>query len=606
MKYLVYFIALIMLIYIELPGQKSDNPDSLMQVYHKQADDSNKVNTLHHLFNAYLYNDIKKAKLYADKELDLAKQISDVISLAKALYDQGVYFNNIDRVDSASFYYNKAMDIYKKAGSLSDQATVNYALSILEYENGNYSKALQLLDSNIVYYGTVAFDSVYLGASYQTKSMVYSQMGNYRIALINALRAVHILEKTDNQIRLADCYNQLAATESYLGHFQENIGYNQKALKIYLQNNDKYYAAQALNDIGNSSFYLEKYNLSIDYLNRSLALSKEIRSEDLQATSLTNLGKTYAALKQFKMAERELQESLQLLEKNQSNFKIVEALNQLGRVATQTGALNKAITYFNRSISLADSLGAKNALQDAYEGRSQALEAKGDFRGALRDHQQFMEVHDSIFNTTKSQQIEELRTIYKTEKKEQEIALQKKEIDLLEEKGRVSNLQKSLLGSAMVVLLLILVGSIYAYRQRNRRHLLEKEKMDAELVYKKNELTSHALNLARKNQTLEDLKQKAQTLKDQNQGAQGYQQLIRTINSDLNDDKIWDNFARQFEAVHPEFNATIANKYTEITPHELRLMSLVKMNLSTKEIASLLNISVPGVKKSPATSKEEK
>jgi tetratricopeptide (TPR) repeat protein/DNA-binding CsgD family transcriptional regulator len=490
-----------------------------------------------------------------------------------------------------------AQDIFKRIGSVFDEARVNYGLSILEYEKGNYSKALQLLDANIVLYGSVIIDSVRLGASYQTKAQVYSRMGDYRIAMTNALKAVQILEKTNNQLRLADCYNQLAATEAYLNHFQACIDHNQKALTIYLEHNDKLFASQALNDMGNASFYLKNYDQAVDNLNRSLALSREIRSENLQATSLTNLGKTYAARKEFKLAYRELQESLRLLEKNQSSFKIVETLNELGRVSTRTGALNQAIIFFNRSVALADSLGAKNALQNAYEGRSQALEAKGDFRNALRDHQQFVTLHDSIFNATKSQQIEELRTIYDTEKKEQEIALQKKEIDLLEEKARLTQLQKSLLGSGMGSLLLILGFAIYSYRQRTKRHILEKEKLDAELTYKKKELTSHALNLARKNQTLEDLKQRAQALKEKDQGAQGYQQLIRTINADLQDDKIWENFARQFEAVHPGFNATIAQKYQEITPNELRMMALVKMNLSTKEIASLLNISIPGVKK---------
>lgn len=66
----------------------------------------------------------------------------------------------------------------------------------------------------------------------------------------------------------------------------------------------------------------------------------------------------------------------------------------------------------------------------------------GDFKNAYEDHQQYVILHDSIFDTNKSEQIEELRTIYDTEKKEQQIAQQETEIALFEERERVSKLQK--------------------------------------------------------------------------------------------------------------------------------------------------------------------
>ena len=121
--------------------------------------------------------------------------------------------------------------------------------------------------------------------------------------------------------------------------------------------------------------------------------------------------------------------------------------------------------------------------------------------------------------------------------------------------------------------------------------------MAAELAFKKKELTTKALHLAKKNETLENLKQKAKELQDKEASNNGYQQLITSINFDLQDDNNWDNFARYFEEVHKDFNSNVAKKYPEITPNELRLMALLKMNLSSKEIANILNISIPGIKK---------
>ena len=117
------------------------------------------------------------------------------------------------------------------------------------------------------------------------------------------------------------------------------------------------------------------------------------------------------------------------------------------------------------------------------------------------------------------------------------------------------------------------------------------------MAFKKKELTTHALHLAKKNEVLEGLKQKAKELKTNEASNNGYQQLIRTINFDLQDDNNWENFSRYFEQVHKDFNSNVKSKYPEVTSNELRLMALLKMNLTSKEIANNLKISPEGIKK---------
>ncbi len=102
--------------------------------------------------------------------------------------------------------------------------------------------------------------------------------------------------------------------------------------------------------------------------------------------------------------------------------------------------------------------------------------------------------------------------------------------------------------------------------------------------------------MAKKNEVLESVKQKAKALRAK-EDASGYQELIKTINFDQQDDKNWESFTQYFEQVHKDFAVTVQNKYPEVTKNELRFMALIKMNMSSKEIASILNISNDGVKK---------
>ncbi|MEM9868949.1 MAG: hypothetical protein AAF765_14740 [Bacteroidota bacterium] len=104
------------------------------------------------------------------------------------------------------------------------------------------------------------------------------------------------------------------------------------------------------------------------------------------------------------------------------------------------------------------------------------------------------------------------------------------------------------------------------------------------------------MHLAKKNEVLENVKEKAKALKHK-EGVSGYQELIKTINFDQQDDKNWESFTQYFEQVHKNFASNVKNKYPEVTKNELRFMVLLKMNMSSKEIATILNISTDGIKK---------
>jgi len=130
-----------------------------------------------------------------------------------------------------------------------------------------------------------------------------------------------------------------------------------------------------------------------------------------------------------------------------------------------------------------------------------------------------------------------------------------------------------------------------------KKNKLLHERLSKDIEFKTKELTTHALHLAKKNEVLTDLKDKAKALKAGANADPGYQMLIQTINFDLQDDNNWENFSRYFEEVHKDFNKNAQQKYPAITTNDLRLMALLKMNLSSKEIANILNISSDGIKK---------
>ncbi len=70
------------------------------------------------------------------------------------------------------------------------------------------------------------------------------------------------------------------------------------------------------------------------------------------------------------------------------------------------------------------------------------------------------------------------------------------------------------------------------------------------------------------------------------------EELIKEVDDNFNLDEQWELFQRHFEAVHPGFFSRLGKEYPNLTHNELKLCAYLRINLSSKEIAQILNISV--------------
>ncbi|MDT7829558.1 tetratricopeptide repeat protein [Pricia sp. S334] len=578
--------------------------DSLIEITNKRPDDSLKVAGYGTLYEQLMFRDPDMSFIYAKKEYALSKKIGYKPGIAAGQLHFADYFKDRGKIDSARYYYLQSIQGYTALNSTIGILFVNHSLASFEKSLGNYDSALALVNRNIEIYKNR--DTVFtqhggafnlIGAEYELLGGIHQEMGNYRIALKETLNALKFFEEEKDTLRQADALMQIGALERNLENFESALTHTKKAYHIYGNFEDKQYKCYAANGIGDTYLNLGKPEEALNYFEDALKLSQEIKNRDIEGNSLVNLGMANSAIGKINRAIDFFLKGLTIHEELGYQKVISMDLNGLAEAQTKAGNFKAALDNLSRSISIAKEIGAKDNLSEAYSLRYAVNKSLGSLEDALADHEMFKAVNDSIFNTTKSQQIQELRTIYETEKKEQQIALQENEIVLLEEKQRAATLQNTLLIVGIIAILSLFGLLYYGIRQKMKRNKVEKEKVDAELAFKKKELTTHALNLARKNETLENLKLKAQEFKEKENTRAGYNQLIRSINFDLQDDNNWQNFSRYFEEVHKNFNRNVKTKYPKVTSNELRLLALLKMNLSSKEIASILNISAEGIKK---------
>ena len=127
---------------------------------------------------------------------------------------------------------------------------------------------------------------------------------------------------------------------------------------------------------------------------------------------------------------------------------------------------------------------------------------------------------------------------------------------------------------------------------------LEKERLQDEVRHKTSELASTTMHLVQKNQLLIKLKTELEHLTKKTENPEvrpELKKLVRLLESDIRLDDDWEQFSHHFDQVHSEFVSRLIEKYPQLTPNDHRLCAYLRMNLSSKEIAPLMNISVRGV-----------
>ena len=142
-------------------------------------------------------------------------------------------------------------------------------------------------------------------------------------------------------------------------------------------------------------------------------------------------------------------------------------------------------------------------------------------------------------------------------------------------------------------------------RIRQEQYDLEKEieklkndKLQIKILAKDKELVNNSLQVVKKNKILNGIIHKLKEIDvealDDSTKFQ-VSKLNKSIVKEVNTDKSWKDLEKHIKNVHFEFLKRLKEKYPTISPRELDLSTYLLMNMSTKEIAEIMNISTGGV-----------
>ncbi len=509
--------------------------------------------------------------------------------IALYYFNAGDSCRRTENFEEALQNYFKASEIYKNNHLFLKSAVVLNRIGKVYRLEGNYEKALK--------YDIESLKSVESTADSKNKALYLNNIGidYYRIndfekALDFLTESLTMRKNISDSLGTADSYNNLAMVYDDIGKRDKALDYYHKALGYYQQIDEPDGVAAVYNNIAGVYYQKNEPDKVLEFALKSLGIRKKMKNKRNIAFNMINIGSLY---------------------RTQGNY-------------------DSAISFVKQGIELAKEVGALPQIRDGYNSLAKTYALSSNYKEAYKYHKLFKEVNDSIFREKSTRAIAEMQTKYETEKKVKENEFLKRDVEtkktlqkylfaiifglvimsviiyyffrlkskslkqskkLLEQETELYRLEKAEKESQKRYL----ESKIFAEKQINR---LQKEKYEAEIEMKNNQLVNSTLCIVNKNEVLHQIKDKIKQKREEiDKGKEISYELIRFINNNIDRDQGWKKFRLKFEEIHPGFFRKLTEKYPGLSENFIRLCSYIRINLTTNEIAQLMNISIESVKK---------
>ena len=518
--------------------------------------------------------------------------------------------------DSALAYAKVALRLAQYRSLPRPQAQALECIGWVHFLHGDYPGSLSIYERALTVARAVHFERecAILNADI---GQVLQEEGAFPEALENDLQALHYYSRVRDSTRLAYSISSVASVEFSQHHYQQALTYYHQSIRLLQQRHDQNGLNSSYQGLALVYADLGQFEQAETYFRRGLASFHQQHDRTNEAIALNNLGDIYSKQKHYPQARSYFEQALRLATGNQDESMIAVCFAGLAQVCFDQAQYGPAEGYARRSLALAERIKAQPVAQAACLVLAEALAARQQYQPALAFFKRGKGLEDSIYGLKHIAQIEALRNQYQHYRREQEEVAHRDRIRQLMHEQRISHLTLLLLGGvALSLLLLSWLGwrQYQATRQRDEAQQLARQaderveqllsaarlqEAEYELGQKNRKLTSLALAAMQKGEFLHEVKERLEVIA---RGAdeevrQHLGRLRRSIEQNGSSTKEWEQFRVIFEEVHPTFFAQLQQQFPDVTPNELRLAALLRLNFSSKAMAGLLGISEESVKK---------
>ena len=434
--------------------------------------------TLYFAFTIFSFAQTSKLDSLKSRLLFAKSDSSKVMILKDISWE---YLNNRNDGNLAKAYIDSVYILSQKADLDWGVSLANYQYCVYHRQKGNYSKALEHIESYLNFTQTKNDENAYANGLYQ-KAIILDDKGSHEEALKIYYSILKIYEKKNDSFSIGTTLNSLAEILKKTGKIDEALTSYNKALSIFEGLNEKIEMANCNYNLGETYMELKDYNKALSYLNKALNLDMELKSDWGMAYDYASLGKVANFKGDHNQALTYHLKALELRKKLNQQRELALSYNEIGKTYLMLKDYDKAENYLNKSLNISELIGVKTEMKDAYQLLSNLYSETKDYKRAFEYNTKFIAIKDSLFNEAKSKQIEELQARFDLEKKQDEISTLEKDAEIKNLKlKRQATLRNIIIGITFAsILLSFFLFKRYQYRQKLKHDALERKQLIAE------------------------------------------------------------------------------------------------------------------------------
>ena len=549
----------------------NDNITELENRVSDMQDDTARVNVLLRLGEHYCSIENDKALMYLQEAFTIATSQKYAVGIGKSLLWQGRVYYYKDDYPLSNKYLDKAKEVLETTEEVDALAFLYLAKAVNCRIRGDYIHALEM---------------------YKT--------------------AIQLSEKTGNVKMMSSCYGGIGGVLLNRKEPRKALGYFRETLHIKESIDDQEGMSNALSGIGISYEELGKLDSSLIYHNQALTIRTRLALERAVAGSEYQIGGVLIKMGKYKDAEKSLQIAIRNFTRLEEKTGIIISKLRLADAQNKQGKPD-AIQHALDALEMANKIDNPSLISHAYKILSEIFAFNSNYKQSYQYLIKHQTLHDSLFDTEKERILTEFETIFQSEKKDNEISLLKRKTED-QRKFNILLIVLVIVFAGVIVLLFFLfrLKSTAFNRQQmlrekeniihaQERKITEKENqiLQEQLESKNRELASKALEMLRYNEAISSIIEKLESLNNQFDEKPEVMRPIKDIIHELENhtkQNIWKEFEKIFKNIHSGFYDKLLVICPELTATEIKTAALLKLNLTTKEIAAIAFKSEGGIK----------
>jgi signal transduction histidine kinase/DNA-binding response OmpR family regulator len=440
-------------------GQYEKEIDSLTKIISSKKDNIEKSKAYDVLIQLYLDIDLKIAKKHIQSLYDLNKNSNCIECEIIADLNNGYYHDMLAENEKSIQYFERCSQNCLKINDYQ-----NYELAQMQIAQDyialhNHEKA-ELVLNNVINFSKKhnLKDNLYF--LYYLKGTLNADRSYYKLGLENYILAEKTLLKTkpEDLRTQIDIINMIGVIYSNIENHNKAREYNNKAIKIAEKLNDMSIKMNVIRNRGFIESTAKNYTAALPYLLEAYEYHSETNNINLKGMGAYFLGRCYYELKNYTKSLEYSNEAIKIYENSQNNIDYARALNNRARIDLKFNKLDEAKEDIELSKSLMKNKQSRNYIE-ILTTEIDYLVKSNNLEEAITSINSRDSLNTILKNKTDLTNLNELQTIYETEKKEQQIKLLSTQNELAEKQKYI---YIGLLG------LLVILGTSLFYGYRNK------------------------------------------------------------------------------------------------------------------------------------------